>query len=222
MYTKEQLEETILSLSLESGNYIDTLQDEAEVEHARGETLDITKKMRNCIFQIVKVLGNIKATCTASTSTSQTSQMLTRLPQMELPGFDGTSQKWPVFWDHFQAIVHTRTDVADVAKLNYLRAQLTGTASQLIEGLNATGANYKVAVDLVKETYKHPARTIRSVTRTLLEMRKPNYTSMDMLTFKVQLESTLRILQNMNYDITGAGWLLTEIITGKLPTKALE
>lgn len=43
-----------------------------------------------------------------------------------------------------------------------------------------------------------------------------------MLPFKAQVESNLRIRQNMCCDIQGAEWLLTEIITGKLPTNALE
>lgn len=71
--------------------------------------------------------------------------------------------------------MHIRTDVAEVAKLNYLRGQLTSTASQLTEDLNTMCSNYQVAVDLLKETCKHPERIVRNASWKQLELLKHNY-----------------------------------------------
>ena len=78
------------------------------------------------------------------------SQDITRLPKLNIPTFSGDTLQWQSFWDCFQAAVHHNPSIAGVQKLNYLRAQLQGSALHVIAGLPLTNANYEHSVTLLK------------------------------------------------------------------------
>ncbi|KRY84554.1 hypothetical protein T4D_675 [Trichinella pseudospiralis] len=60
------------------------------------------------------------------------------------------------FWAEFEISVHQRTDVADGAKLTYLRSCLTGEVHAAIAGLAAANADYQVTVQRIKEHLGRP------------------------------------------------------------------
>ena len=55
--------------------------------------------------------------------------------------FDGNLLKWQEFWDSFDTTVYRNPSLADIDKLNYLRAQLRGKARDAIAGLEVTIAS---------------------------------------------------------------------------------
>ena len=76
-----------------------------------------------------------------------------KLPKLELTKFDGNIPHWQEFWDSFEATIDSNSSLQDVNKINYLRAQLRCEAKDVISGLEITGTNYKVTVELLKERY---------------------------------------------------------------------
>lgn len=57
-----------------------------------------------------------------------------KLPQLELPRFDGDIKQWPAFKNIFYASVDS-VDLPLVSKLQYLKSALTGEAAGLISSL---------------------------------------------------------------------------------------
>ena len=75
-----------------------------------------------------------------------------KLPKLELPTFNGNVLDWPDFWERFSTSVDQQ-QLPDVAKFNYLKSRLNGSAAQVIDGMVVTGANYGSAVRILKEKF---------------------------------------------------------------------
>ena len=76
-----------------------------------------------------------------------------KLPKLQLRKFALSIFKWAEFWDAFESSIHGNKQLHDVDKFNYLKAQLKGTASEVISGLELTQENCNIAINLLKERY---------------------------------------------------------------------
>ena len=52
--------------------------------------------------------------------------------------YSGKTTYWKRLWDAFKSAIHSNKQLHDVDKFNYLKAQLKGTASEVISGLELT------------------------------------------------------------------------------------
>lgn len=78
-----------------------------------------------------------------------------KLPNLELPKFDGNILKLQEFWDSFEASIDKNPNLQPVDKFNYLRAVLEIDANAVISGLELTNSNNGVAVNLLsRQTWK--------------------------------------------------------------------
>ncbi|XP_062701167.1 uncharacterized protein LOC134285118 [Aedes albopictus] len=68
-----------------------------------------------------------------------------RLPQINLPEFDGSFDKWLPFHDTFKALIDSSPDLSGIQKFHYLRASLRGDALKLVDSYPMSEANYDVA-----------------------------------------------------------------------------
>ncbi|XP_062556706.1 uncharacterized protein LOC134221530 [Armigeres subalbatus] len=67
-----------------------------------------------------------------------------RLPQINLPEFDGSFEKWLPFHDTFKALIDSAPELSGIQKFHYLRASLRGEALKLIDSYPMSEANYVV------------------------------------------------------------------------------
>ena len=86
-------------------------------------------------------------------ATRQVSKNSVQQPKLELKKFDGSIFKYVEFWDVFESVIHSNKQLHDIAKFNYLKPQLKGTASEVISGSELTQENYNIAINLLKERY---------------------------------------------------------------------
>lgn len=174
-----------------------------QIEHILTEANDYMKQVSNVLKPVT------------------TSQEI-KLPQFNLPSFEGDWTKWHSFWDQFRAAIHSRTDLAPVIKLNYLRGQLKGPAAKLVENFDSIDASYATAVDLLQRTYECPERNIRNTTLKFLGIKNPAHNAEELMEFRADLESNIRALESLGCNIAESGWLITTIVTLKFSTKTLE
>ncbi|XP_017475849.1 PREDICTED: uncharacterized protein LOC108366080 [Rhagoletis zephyria] len=71
------------------------------------------------------------------------------LPKLQLTRFSGEQRDWLDFYNVFSTLVHNNKDLSDVEKFQYLRSCLADKASRLIQSLEVTSVNYKVALELI-------------------------------------------------------------------------
>ncbi|KAJ8933002.1 hypothetical protein NQ318_003667, partial [Aromia moschata] len=78
-----------------------------------------------------------------------------KLPSMTLPEFKGEYHKWLQFHDTFMALIDKNKNLSDIEKFYYLRGCLKGEAEHVLQALEASGENYKIAWDLLKERFEN-------------------------------------------------------------------
>ena len=142
-----------------------------------------------------------------------------RLPKLDLCTFSGNMLEWQPFWDGFNAAVNSNPTISDVQKLNYLRSQLRGEASQLIAGFSLTSANYSHSVALLKDRYGQQQKLITAHMQALLELPNPSNTLSSLQLFHDTIERHMRSLATLGKSIDSYGDLLVPVILNKLPQK---
>lgn len=86
------------------------------------------------------------------------SKVKCRLPEIELPTFDGKYSSWITFKEEFLSIVHENETLDDIDKFRYLVSALrNGTAFSIIEHLQRTNKNYQIAWKLVYDAFDNEA-----------------------------------------------------------------
>ncbi len=89
-----------------------------------------------------------------------------RLPKLQLRSFAGDLTKWTSFWESFEAAVHSRSDLSDVEKFNYLTSLLERSARESVSGLALTAANYHKAIDILKKRFGSKQQIVNGCTAT--------------------------------------------------------
>lgn len=94
-----------------------------------------------------------------------------KLPELNLPTFDGNVLQWTQFWDQFSSNIDQR-DLREVDKLLYLKTSLKGNAKTILEGLETTNDNYKIAVTTLTDRYGKKSQIIDAHYSNLYKMAR--------------------------------------------------
>ena len=80
-----------------------------------------------------------------------------KLPKRSVPTFDGRVLNWKIFWEQFDAAIHSNGGLSDTERLTYLQDALKdGPARFVIQGLSRTSESYQEAIQCLKERYDRP------------------------------------------------------------------
>ena len=140
-----------------------------------------------------------------------------KLPKLTLPRFSGDPLAWQAFWDAFSAAVDTNAFISDVEKFSYLRAQLHGPAAQCISGFAQTNANYRRALDLLKDRFGRVHIITNAHMQALLQLTPPHVGAASLREFYDSVESHIRGLEALGKDPATFGDFLVPVILEKLP-----
>ena len=100
------------------------------------------------------------------------SKVRAKLPKLEVKKFKGNVCKWQEFWDSFESSIHSNDCLSDVDKFNYLRGLLEESAKSCISGFSLTAANYKSAVEILKERYGKKSAVQRAHMQQLMKTER--------------------------------------------------
>ena len=90
--------------------------------------------------------------------------------KLEIKKFSGEPTAWMTFIDSFEATVYRWTNLSDVEKFNYL-SYLQKDALHTISGMPTTNANYKKALELLKNRFGNPQKVISAHMNELLKLK---------------------------------------------------
>ncbi|XP_043604741.1 uncharacterized protein LOC122577481, partial [Bombus pyrosoma] len=76
-----------------------------------------------------------------------------KLPEIQLPTFDGAIENWHSSYDAFSSTIDRSDRLTATQKFHYLRSSLTGKAARSIQSLNVTEINYPIAIDILKDKF---------------------------------------------------------------------
>ncbi|XP_055522538.1 uncharacterized protein LOC129716725 [Wyeomyia smithii] len=140
-----------------------------------------------------------------------------KLPRMNLPTFSGEILEWPSFFDLFDSAVHKNATLHDSQKLYFLKTNLVGEAAALLSHLRIEDANYRPALEKLKERYNKPLEiAAHHIHRFLSQqpMTSPSAAGLRTLHVSDVSDEVIRALKAMNQEGRDV-WLLY-ILTEKL------
>ncbi|XP_053691504.1 uncharacterized protein LOC128740017 [Sabethes cyaneus] len=134
------------------------LEDSEDTEEGRQINADIRADFEPRLFQIradlISKLPVSSLPARIPENSSHTSALSgLKLPTISLPEFNGDYMQWLGFHDTFLALFHSNGDVPSIQKFHYLKAALKGEASQLIESIAISSANYNLAWQTLVDRY---------------------------------------------------------------------
>ncbi|XP_063382181.1 uncharacterized protein LOC134668668 [Cydia fagiglandana] len=149
-----------------------------------------------------EVLAELNARIQADKDTRQVKSDPTtnrsKLPELDLISFHGDVLEWTQFWDQFSSNIDQR-NIRDVDKLLYLKASLKGEAKTIIDGLETTNDNYKIAIDTLRERYGNRVQIVDAHYSSLYKIKKATKPE-DCRKTLDELERHLRVLQSLGED----------------------
>ena len=134
------------------------------------------------------------------------SQIICKLPKLNLPIFSGNPLHWQSFWDSFDTAVHRNPTLSGIQKFNYLKAQLKDKALHSKMGL---------AISLLTDRFGQPHLHMQA----LLDITSPDTQLESLQKFYDTLETNIRALASLGKAQETYGDLLIPIILGKIPNE---
>ena len=134
-----------------------------------------------------------------------------KLPKLNLPTFDGQTDKWLYFWESFESCVD-QSNLPEVQKLSYLKGLLKGEAARAVAGLTLAASSYQPAVEILKLRYGKPEKLIFIHVQGLL-----NPEGSDLSALQDSLMAHIRSLESLGVDRDRYGVVLTPLVLSKLP-----
>lgn len=93
-----------------------------------------------------------------------------KLPELTLPTFDGTPEKYSKFMVQFEGIID-KFQISSFDKFSYLERQLTGSAKDLIDSISVTTMDYNTAKSLLDKAYLNNNIRQNGVIERILNMK---------------------------------------------------
>ena len=142
-----------------------------------------------------------------------------RLPELHVERFSGKVYEFQAFWDSFSSAIHLNEDLADVDKLQYLKAFLDENTKQILAGLPITDKNYAIAVELLKKRFVRPAVIQHAHINQLIGLspvfNEDNFSRLR--NFRDQVEAHFRGLEAMSVDKITYSAIIVPALMDKLP-----
>jgi hypothetical protein len=141
----------------------------------------------------------------------------TKLPPLNLIGFDGTPSKWPIFYENFRSVIHINTRLTNADKVQYLIGCLSGRALNVCSGITATSENYDIIWQALLAKY-HDTRVQASGYLDQMLQQKPGQSADNMLDNFCSAEAALQRLKIDNLS----DFMITHIALSKLEKPMLD
>ncbi|XP_055715157.1 uncharacterized protein LOC129809373 [Phlebotomus papatasi] len=95
---------------------------------------------------------------------------VSKLPQKNLPTFDGKFSSWFSFKDRFTSSVINFPGISDVQRLDYLTSAVSGAAASAIKNIAITDANFQVAWNILIDKFERKNDIITDHIKTFFSM----------------------------------------------------
>ncbi|KMQ83158.1 hypothetical protein RF55_20764, partial [Lasius niger] len=152
-----------------------------------------------------------------SNSSHETRIAAVHLPRIDIPKFAGEITKWENFRDIFESLVASRTDLSNVQKLHYLKANLTSEASLILTNTQITDANYATAWELLKKRYDNPRAIVNAHLQTFVDLPSVNSHALcDLKILRDKSNDIYTALLNLKRPVDQWEDLMVFIIVSKL------
>lgn len=166
------------------------------------------------LSQILEQQDHMLAQMRSQSSTQRESHV--KLPIIKLPTFTGNIEEWKRYADTFKCLIH-ESELSDVQKHQYLVGSLSGPAAKVIESVEISEQNYKVAWELLKRRYEDEEAIRKRHVQCLFELPRMHRESASAIRELVDhIQKHLRVLRSMELPTDAWGELIIHMIETNL------
>lgn len=145
-----------------------------------------------------------------------------KLPQINIPVFDGSYALWTNFYDIFSQAIHKNTQLGEVQKFQYLKTHTEGEANQIIRHLQTTAENYRTAWEIMKARYNNERRLVHSYYVKLRDLPKlEEQSAIGLRNIYNVTRECLAAIANLGFS-TNCDYLLNEMTADKLDPNTIQ
>ena len=222
----EELQQEIEEcLSKSEQENVSKLLEAENLEHVQfeDEYFEIVSKIKLYINQSVdhsqrsgSGRSNNNSTCGRLALSGQSPKSFIKLPDLKLPIFNGSYEKWLEFRDAFQAIVHENSYLSNVEKFYYLKSYLQNEPLQVVANLQVTNDNYPTAWSLLTDRYENKQLIVYNYIKALFDcpnVSKESYT--DLRNLYDLFNKNLRSLNSLGQNTQNWDTLIVYLIVNK-------
>lgn len=131
-------------------------------------------------------------------SLSESIRSSSHLARINLPNFDGSFDKWESFRDRFKSMIHNDPSLSNVERMHYLCSCVKGDASNALNHLAVTNANFDVAWNILVSHYDNKRRLITFHLQTLLNLPSlASESSKDLRDLRDQTNTAIQALKDL-------------------------
>lgn len=140
-----------------------------------------------------------------------------KLPQIQVPKFDGSFYRWIQFRDMFISLIHDNDRIQPIHKFHYLSSYLEGDASRVISNLEMSSANYTKAWSLLCERFDNKRQLIKNHLNSLFNIEPISRESEKPLRALIDhVSKNLRALSSLGQPTDKWDTLIIHLVTSKL------
>ncbi|GBN98169.1 hypothetical protein AVEN_78940-1 [Araneus ventricosus] len=229
----ETLNDKFGSLKLTDSN-LEKILSLKDIDKVLESAEEYREKIVTCRFKAIKNIRNLNQSKnireppnppTHSTHESEMNHQTlnVKLPKITIPKFSGIINEWLRFWKSYETSIHSNKFLDDVSKFNYLKAHLSGTALETIEGFCISSENYAKAVTLLEQRFGRKETLVNTHMSQLLEIpplkRSNDVKSFRQLFDKVQIH--IRSLESLGIKSDTFSTLLSPVILKSLTSDSV-
>ncbi|XP_018572797.1 uncharacterized protein LOC108912116, partial [Anoplophora glabripennis] len=93
-----------------------------------------------------------------------------RLPEVDIPKFNGEHTRWLEFRDTFRSLIHENESIKQIQKFHYLRASLVGKAAEFLMSEEFSEASYDGALQAMLERFDNKCLLIDKHIKALFDL----------------------------------------------------
>ena len=201
---------------------LDEIQDETQRNAFFDESDTVILQDKGKLNKLSLFIEKLGKPTTSASSSSDYMLSRSKLPDLNLPTFDGNITEWFGFWERFQSQVGNSPDLPNSAKFTYLMGQLRGEALATVKGLIPSDKNYSILATTLQENFGLSRRIIRAHVLNLLKMPRPTLVASSLRHFYNSMMGDLRSLESLKIDIAACAPFIVPIMEDKLPGKVLS
>lgn len=140
-----------------------------------------------------------------------------KLPQIQIPTFDGSIENWATFKDLFSELIHKNDELQPIQRFQYLKTSLVDEAASLIQHLPLTSANYYIAWNILIDTYANKYSTVTFHLKNLFNVQYQSQNRMSSLkTMLTVVRTNLNALTSLGIDTQSWDILIIYLLETKI------
>lgn len=207
LWTKE-LFEVKNKFLFDQWNVIALLEEDIIMSLDHDVQIESTKVAYAKMNEVVK---NMIAKLQHAKSASQIEPRRGKLPDLKIPVFNGDYKKWRNFKDIFDTMIHNRSDMPMVEKMEYLKGYLEGEPNNLIKNYLLSSENYLAAYEVLEKRYNNKRKLFTIYVDNMLKSLGKHATAEAVKELYDGISEGMTSIENMGIDNKSWGPLIVHL-----------